>query len=909
MLSMPAPGIWSTNWVTAHDDEVRQSLPAVLRAHRRDLRAAVRRQWRAEELRRRLADPAPIPVRWRAAPASLAVQDHSVNVHGGGGPVAALGTVEELAGLLQRLPSARLVILGDPGAGKTTAVIRLVLDLVTEPADLDDRRPVPVLLSIGSWQPDRYDLHRWLHDALCADYPALSGSAPDGRTIAAALLDEGWILPVLDGLDEMPARSRPVAVDAVNAALHQGDPLVLTCRTAEYQAVVSQSDVVTAAAVIQLLPLTPEVLAAYLPRTARPRSDSTTKWDSLLAVLRDGSGGEAAQRVLAVLRSPLMIGLARETYSDTLADPAELLAPERFPTSAAIRAHLLDRAVAAAYRRPGRSYPPERAGAWLSELAGRMDRAGTYDLAWWRLFQLRSERVGAAVGAVVGGTAVGMLSAGAIRDARLFAVAVLLGAGIGAFAGHRQPAVPSAARWTGSGGFRRAWRSILAGWPVRPGAAGWLVALTTVVSLVGIRAGWAAAAVAATAVGLTRSLDAWLDVPLDIARVSTPAMLLRSDRITGLSRATLRMVILGGTAGVLAGPAAGAGVGGAAFVASAGFTAWFRFTLARLGQAAVGRLPWRLPAFLADAASRGLLRQAGGVYQFRHARLQDRLAGRPLPTDDLDATPEPYELEYPARPIETTLVSPRVAVVLTALEVEYNAVRAHLTDPTPVLHRTGTLFELGTLPGCRRRVALAVLGEGNQTAAVVAERAATLFRPDLVLFAGVAGALHDDLALGDIVVGTRVYAYHSGQDTPDGFQARPRSWDTPHRLEQRARYASRAGRWRQLLADPSAPPSVHFRPIAAGEVVVTTAHSSHASILRTYYGDAAAIEMEGAGLARAAHLHDALPALVVRGISDYADDRKHSMDRAGWQRIAAANAAAFALGLVADLPLDEMKVP
>jgi len=259
----------------------------------------------------------------------------------------------------------------------------------------------------------------------------------------------------------------------------------------------------------------------------------------------------------------------------------------------------------------------------------------------------------------------------------------------------------------------------------------------------------------------------------------------------------------------------------------------------------------------------------------------------------------------PAPATEATLVSPRVAVVLTALEVEYNAVRGHLTDRTPVPHRTGTLFEVGTLPGCGRRVALAVLGEGNQTAAVIAERAATMFRPDLVLFAGVAGALHDDLALGDIVVGTRVYAYHSGQDTPDGFQARPRAWDASHRLEQRARYASRAGRWQELLADPSAPPAVHFRAIAAGEVVVTTAYSPHASILRTHYGDAAAIEMEGAGLARAAHLHDAMPALVVRGISDYADDRKHSMDRAGWQRIAAANAAAFALGLVADLPLDE----
>ncbi len=39
-----------------------------------------------------------------------------------------------------------------------------------------------------------------------------------------------------------------------------------------------------------------------------------------------------------------------------------------------------------------------------------------------------------------------------------------------------------------------------------------------------------------------------------------------------------------------------------------------------------GRLPWSVVAFLEDAYQRGVLRQAGAVYQFRHARLQDHLA-------------------------------------------------------------------------------------------------------------------------------------------------------------------------------------------------------------------------------------------------------------------------------------------
>jgi hypothetical protein len=39
-----------------------------------------------------------------------------------------------------------------------------------------------------------------------------------------------------------------------------------------------------------------------------------------------------------------------------------------------------------------------------------------------------------------------------------------------------------------------------------------------------------------------------------------------------------------------------------------------------------GRLPWRLPEFLDDAYRRGVLRRAGAVYQFRHARLQEHFA-------------------------------------------------------------------------------------------------------------------------------------------------------------------------------------------------------------------------------------------------------------------------------------------
>jgi len=54
---------------------------------------------------------------------------------------------------------------------------------------------------------------------------------------------------------------------------------------------------------------------------------------------------------------------------------------------------------------------------------------------------------------------------------------------------------------------------------------------------------------------------------------------------------------------------------------------WFWYQLTRAGLAITGHLPWRLMTFLSDAHRIGVLRQVGPRYQFRHARLQDRLAG------------------------------------------------------------------------------------------------------------------------------------------------------------------------------------------------------------------------------------------------------------------------------------------
>ncbi|MGC4761259.1 purine phosphorylase [Micromonospora sp. DT46] len=241
-----------------------------------------------------------------------------------------------------------------------------------------------------------------------------------------------------------------------------------------------------------------------------------------------------------------------------------------------------------------------------------------------------------------------------------------------------------------------------------------------------------------------------------------------------------------------------------------------------------------------------------------------------------------------------------VVVILTALDLEYQAVREKLTDPQLHRHRAGTRFEIGWLADRRYRVALGLVGKGNHPAAVLAERAIAEFDPVAVLFVGVAGALRPKLALGDVVVATHVYAYHGGTSEDDGLKARPRVWEIPHGPDQIARHLRRTGTWTAQLASDGTAPRVHFGPIAAGEVVQDSTVSDHARWVRQHYNDALAIEMEAAGVAQAGHLNGS-PVVVVRGISDRADGTKTKTDGASWQPKAAANAAAFATTLAVEL--------
>src|SRR5689334_8221733 len=102
------------------------------------------------------------------------------------------------------------------------------------------------------------------------------------------------------------------------------------------------------------------------------------------------------------------------------------------------------------------------------------------------------------------------------------------------------------------------------------------------------------------------------------------------------------------------------------------------------------------------------------------------------------------------------------AVILTALGLEYAAVKAHLSKRVKEQEERGTIYEVGTFSGRKSTwtVAIAETGAGNTTAGVQLERAVQVFSPHVILFVGVAGG-RKDVNLGDVVAADAVYDYEA----------------------------------------------------------------------------------------------------------------------------------------------------
>ena len=686
------------------------------------LAVTVRDQWEEEATVRQLRLPRVIPLTWSATrrpvvgladavlgPVGARVLRMSMNGRLDGGFDEA---VTGLAAGYRSVSSGRLVVLGEPGAGKTVLALMLTLGLLRDRnRDPDRRDPVPVLLSVSTWDPVSESLDDWIVGTVAVSYYGGREDIPR-RLLAARLL-----LPVLDGLDEIPETARRSAVRAVNHACGDGRGIVVTCRSVEYEDVIEGgSPVLRRAPVVEIAPVSVTDAAAYLADISWP---ADVDWEPVHDRLRTDPAGPLA----AALSTPLSLSLARTVYWHCRRDPAELLT---FDSRHAVEDHLVDHVITAAYAPPpGTVEQPgdhdawqqraEDAEKWLTYLATYLHRNRERDLAWWQMSrQLLTRWSGIALGLAVGLLMmIAVIAATPALDPHISALGTLPGAcAIGAGL-----AILTMLTWYGApdrppGRLSFAARGSLG--RLRHGAANALLLvailalplLATAAVVITLTTGWSAHLVATfaewiaagtgggAAFALTLAVHNWLDAPPERSTGASPLGLLRQDRTSTLAGSAIAAAVLGLTAipftvlGLATGWTALNALAGASHqsppttaiasfasqghffsrpLTSAASTllpmavfatlilttrAWPRFALLRLVLASRGRLPWHLVHFLADARDRQLLRQTAGTYQFRHIRLQERLASRSLTHD---REPAPRALTVRRRRVQAAL--------------------------------------------------------------------------------------------------------------------------------------------------------------------------------------------------------------------------------------------------------------
>ena len=186
----------------------------------------------------------------------------------------------------------KLLILGNPGSGKTTTMLDLAAVLIQR-ANGQSEQPIPVMVNLSSLQKANQSITDWLVNELRLKYGV-------SHKLAQTWLVEKKLLPLLDGLDELPSERQEPVVQAINEWLQSGEGprrLLVCSRLEEYEL---YAEKLALNGAVCLEPLTNEQLQAYL---------GSLGMESLWGTLQQDKD------LLTLVRTPLLLSvsiLARE---------------------------------------------------------------------------------------------------------------------------------------------------------------------------------------------------------------------------------------------------------------------------------------------------------------------------------------------------------------------------------------------------------------------------------------------------------------------------------------------------------------------------------------------------------------------------------------------------------------------
>ena len=254
-------------------------------------------------------------------------------------------------------------------------------------------------------------------------------------------------------------------------------------------------------------------------------------------------------------------------------------------------------------------------------------------------------------------------------------------------------------------------------------------------------------------------------------------------------------------------------------------------------------------------------------------------------------------------PVQETreVSSEPITAILGAFEREITLLEDELTE-TQEQRIEGIKFVSGKLSG--KRVVIAFTGIGKVNAAMTTTLLIEHFKPNKVIFTGIAGAVNQQLQPGDIVIAEKTAHHDMGTIWPEGLfhkgvKNRLDGWENPvffNADERLLRLAERAAEQVELssiqIISGQRTPKVVKGVVVTGDAFI--ASTDKCIELRKKLG-ADAVEMEGAAVAQICYQRQ-IGCLVIRSISDNADEGA-VLDKQTFYLLAAKNSS----GLVAEL--------
>ena len=244
-----------------------------------------------------------------------------------------------------------LLILGEPGSGKTITLLDLAREL-TGLSEEDSSLPIPVVFNLASWAERRLPLREWLEEEFRAKYQV-------GRLFSEPWIREGRIVFLLDGLDEVRGTDREVCAKAINAFLKEQPvvPGIAVCsRRAEYEALRTRLGLGGA---VTIAPLRPEQISSYLDGAGE-------KLQGLKEALKADSS------LMELTEKPLMLNVMCLTYEGVV---LKHVRGDFKQHAASRRESLYDAYIRRIFVRKGKQpsrYTPKQILTWLSYLARQM---------------------------------------------------------------------------------------------------------------------------------------------------------------------------------------------------------------------------------------------------------------------------------------------------------------------------------------------------------------------------------------------------------------------------------------------------------------------------------------------------------------------------------------------------------